>query len=207
MRSAHDTTSPSGVVGVERLGAEVEVGEGDVGPPHRVVVAALDERAQRVLAGVAAGAVTAVVPEGDGLGEGDVQPGGARDAGRDLGDLEGVGEPRALVVLGEDEHLRLAVQPAERRCVEDAIAIALEARAVRVRRFVEGPVAGARCSGRAGGQQVVLVGFASVAIEGLDGADHRAAVGVGQPEVGGVVARHRRRPTPLAVGHLHGGPP
>ena len=52
--------------------------------------------------------------------------------GGDLGDLEGVGEPGALVVVGEDEHLGLAGQAAERAGVQDAVAVALEAGAPRV---------------------------------------------------------------------------
>ena len=70
---------------------------------------------ERVLAGVAARAVPAVVAEGDGLGEGHVEPAGPGDAGGDLGHLEGVGEAGALVVLGEDEDLGLAGQAAEGR--------------------------------------------------------------------------------------------
>ena len=42
--------------------------------PDGVVVPAVDVGRQGVLAGVTARAVTAVVPQGDGLGEGDVQP-------------------------------------------------------------------------------------------------------------------------------------
>ena len=106
-----------------------------------------DVRRQGVLAGVPAGAVPAVVAEGDGLGEGDVEaerPGHRRG---DLGDLEGVGEPGALVVVGEHEHLRLAGQAAERRGVEDAVAVALEARPPRVGLLGPGPLARRRPTG------------------------------------------------------------
>ena len=100
---------------VERLGAQVERAQRDVGAPRGVVVAAVDVRRQGVLAGVAARPVAAVVAEGDGLGQGDVEPEHAGDGRGDLGDLEGVGEAGALVVVGEHEHLGLAGQAAERR--------------------------------------------------------------------------------------------
>ena len=54
----------------------------------------------------------------------------ARDDARDAGRLERVGHARAVVVAGRvDEDLRLALQPAERLRVEDAVAVALERRA------------------------------------------------------------------------------
>ena len=139
MRSAHDTTSPSGVAGAGRLQEWLRMPssvsahrfsgvEHDVGAPHRVVVAAGDVGRQGVLAGVAAGAVAAVVAEGDRLGQRDVEAEGPGDRRGHLGHLQGVGEPGALVVVGEHEHLGLAGQPAEGGGVEDAVAVALEAR-------------------------------------------------------------------------------
>ena len=96
-----------------------------------------EERGEGLLAEVAEGGVTEVVAEGDGLGEVLVQ---AQDPGRrprDLRDLEGVGEPDAVVVtLGRDEHLGLVLQPAESLGVHDAVAIALERRPERVRGLV-----------------------------------------------------------------------
>ena len=97
-----------------------------------MVEAGLDVRRQRVLAGVTSRTVAAVVPQGDGLGEGDVEPRRLGQADRHLGDLDGVREPGPLVVLGEDEHLRLAGQAPEGGGVEDAVAVPLEAGAVRV---------------------------------------------------------------------------
>ena len=52
--------------------------------------------------------------------------------GGDLGDLERVRQPSALMIVGEHEHLRLAGEPAERAGVQDAIAVAFEARAPRI---------------------------------------------------------------------------
>ena len=118
---------------VQRLGAQVERRQDHVGAPHRVVVPLGHVGAQRVLAGVPARAVAAVVAEGDGLGERDVEPERGGDAAGHLGHLEGVGEAGALVVVREDEDLGLAGQPAEGGGVEDAVPIALEAGAPRVR--------------------------------------------------------------------------
>ena len=65
--------------------------------------------------------------------ERDVQPARRGDARGDLRHLERVGQPGALVVLGEHEHLRLARQPPERRgAVQDPVPVPLEARADRV---------------------------------------------------------------------------
>ena len=167
MRSAHDTTSPSGVDGAGRLHewlripssvsiAEVQWRQRDVGAPDGVVVAAGDVRRQGVLAGVATRAVAAVVAEGDRLGEGDVEAERAGHGRGDLGDLEGVGEAGALVVVGEHEHLRLAGQPAERRRVEDAVAVAFEARPPLVGLLRPGPVPGPDRTRGAVAQQLVL---------------------------------------------------
>ena len=85
------------------------------------------ERAKGVLAGMPAGPVTAVVAEGDRFGQCDVQPAGACDATGDLGHLQGVGQPGALVVGGKDEDLSLPSQPAEWSGMEDSVSIPLEA--------------------------------------------------------------------------------
>ena len=99
---------------VERLLAQVERRAATTSAPHDgVVEAAVDVGGEGVLAGVAARAVAAVVAEGDGLGEGHVEPAGPGDAGGHLGDLEGVGQPGPLVVVGEDEDLGLAGQAPE----------------------------------------------------------------------------------------------
>ena len=180
---------------VERLGAQVERREHDVGAPHGVVVPALDVRRQGVLAGVAARTVAAVVAEGDGLGEGDVEAQTAGDRGGDLGDLEGVGEPRALVVVGEDEHLGLAGEPSEGAGVQDAVAVALEAGAVGVGWLLQGTVARPL---RPGGQGREQGGFTVLPVGSLDDCPPAGCglrVGMGEPQ---------RRAPPVAV---HGGCP
>ena len=57
----------------------------------------------------------------------------------DLRDLERVGEPGALVVLGKDETWRLACKPPEGGGVQDAVTVALEAGAVGVGLFGDSP--------------------------------------------------------------------
>lgn len=113
---------------VESFAAEVERGESHVGAPLGVVVPTIDEWTECVFACVPAGAVAAVVAEGDGFGECHIEAECARDGRGNLGDFERVGEARALVVIGEHEDLRLAGETAERRGVENAITVAFEAR-------------------------------------------------------------------------------
>ena len=72
-----------------------------------------------------------------------LRPSAPGDGGGDLGHLEGVGQPGALVVVGEDEHLGLAGQAPEGGGVQDAVAVALEAGAHRVGLLGDGPPAGA----------------------------------------------------------------
>ena len=190
---------------VEGLDAEVERGEDDVGAPHGVVVAAGHERCEGILRRVTTGAVAAVVAERDRLGEGDVEPDRRGDGGGHLGDLERMGEPGALVVFGEDEHLRLAGQPAERGgAVQDAVAVALETRAQGVGRLGHGPIARPTGEGGAGAHRVVLGGLASHAIVRGPDRDLGMAVGVGMTDrrIGAAVTRHRGGPLLGAAGAL-----
>ena len=72
--------------------------------------------------------MTEVVPQGNGLRQVLVEPERPRDGSSHLGHLEGVDEPRAVVVpLGGQKHLRLVGKPTEALAVEDAVPIALEA--------------------------------------------------------------------------------
>ncbi len=116
--------------------------------PGRMVEAVGQEGVEGILAGVATRAVPAVVPEGDGLGQGDVQPTGPGDGRGHLRHLERVGEPGALVVRREDEDLCLAGQAAEGGGVEDPVAVAFEAGAPRVGVLGHGAIA---CPARTGG--------------------------------------------------------
>ena len=83
------------------------------------------------------------------LGEVLVEAERARQRAGDLGDFQGVGEPRAVVVAFViDEHLRLVRQPAEGAGMDDAVAIAPEGVAGRARRL---GIAPAPAFGRIGG--------------------------------------------------------
>ncbi len=60
-----------------------------------------------------------------------------RDRAADLADLDGVGQPRAVVVaLVVDEDLGLVLEPAEGAAVDDPVAVALEGGAVVVLLFL-----------------------------------------------------------------------
>ena len=185
---------------VERLGAQVQRRQRDVGAPHGVVVAAGDVRRQGVLAGVAARAVPAVVAEGDGLGQRDVEPEGAGHRRGHLGDLEGVREAGPLVVVGEHEDLGLAGQAAEGGGVEDAVAVALEARAPLVGLLGTVAVAGADGAGGRRREQLVLELLAGDPAQ-TTARRRGVRVGVGEADAGSARAAplHRRRP---AVGPL-----
>ena len=96
---------------------------------------------KRVLAGVAERRMTEIVGQRERLRQ--IFIGGERAADRasDLRNLKAVGETSAeKVALMIDEHLRLVFEPAERRGVDDAVAVALEAGA--------GPAHGARASAK-----------------------------------------------------------
>jgi hypothetical protein len=88
---------------------------------------------QRILARVPERRVTEVVRERNGFDEIFVDAQIAGDAACDLRDLEGVGEARAeQIAFVVHEDLGLVLEPAERRTVDDAIAIPLELGARRL---------------------------------------------------------------------------
>jgi len=97
----------------------------------------------------------AVVAERDCFGERYVESERAGNAGRDLGDFECVGEARAHVVVGENEHLCLARETTERARVQDSVAITLKASAIFVGLFVEGPLSGSVTPRRTGRHELV----------------------------------------------------
>ena len=191
---------------VEGLGAQVERNQRHVGAPHGMVVAAVDVWRQCVFAGVPTWAVTAVVTEGDRLGQGHVEPEGASDRGGDLGNLEGVGQPGALMVVGEDEHLGLAGQAPEGAGVQDAVAIAFEARAPCVGSLVDGTFARARRpEWPARDSDAALDVFAVLAAQQRSRTAACPRVGVGEGDAAICMSVHRRRPplcTLAQLGHL-----
>ena len=207
---------------VDGLGAEVERGQRDVGPPGRVVEAVREEGVEGVLAGVPAGPVPAVVAEGDRLGQGHVEPAGPGHGRGHLGHLECVGEAGALMVLGEDEDLGLAGQAAERGGVQDPVPVPLEAGAPGVGLLGPGPLPGpdrtggarseerrppaphgppARRVERVGAGGAAAIGSGAMGRRSVGGArpvDPGRRVGVGQPDRSRI-PRHGRGPTEVAV--------
>jgi hypothetical protein len=202
---------------VDGLGAEVERGQRDVRPPGGVVEAAREEGVERVLAGVPAGPVPAVVAQGDRLGQGHIEPAGPGDGRGHLGHLECVGEAGPLMVLGEDEHLGLAGQAAERGGVEDPVPVPLEAGAPGVRFLGPGPLTpaptarvapGARNpssrssrASRSRGGRTSSVGTGATGAGASAPVDPGRRVGVGQADRSRI-PRHRRGPTDVAVRFL-----
>jgi hypothetical protein len=186
---------------VDRLGAQVERHERDVGAPHRVIEPLRHVRRQRILGCVTAGAVAAIVADRDGLGERHVETDRPGDRSCDLRDFERVGEARALMVVGEDEHLCLAGQAAERVRVQDAVAVTLEAGAERVGLLVESALAGTE---RLGGQRSelrVCVGLAGGPRGRGARTRTRPRVFVGEGDTVDVVPAHRGRPARGTLGH------
>src|SRR6185369_7741349 len=116
--------------GIVRAAALEEV---DHAQDLRVVAEAavvLHQLVERGLAAMPERRMTDVVRERERLAQGLVERERVAHAARDLAHLEAVREARAvLVALPVHEDLRLVHQPPERRAVDDAIAIALEARA------------------------------------------------------------------------------
>ena len=100
---------------------------------HAAVQTARHGMLERPLAAVAEGRVAQVVAEGNGLREILVEAERPCDVPRDLGDLKGVREARAVVIpLGCQKDLRLVGKAAEALAVQDAVAILLEAGAEQV---------------------------------------------------------------------------
>ena len=123
---------------LERLPGKIEPVEPGVAAFQRsdhaqglriVVEAAVGREAavERALAGMAERRMAEIVGERERLGEVLVEPERAGERARDLGDLEGVGQPGAeMVALVEHEDLGLVREPAEGGGMDDAVAVAAE---------------------------------------------------------------------------------
>ena len=143
--------------GVERLGAQIQRLEHDVGAVDGMVVATVDEGRERLFAGMTGGAVPAVVAHRCRRRERHVQVCAPGDRSSDLGDFDRMGEAGTeVIVLRRDEDLALAGQPAERTAVLDAIEIALEARAEPIGLLGSLAVSGARGARRKWRERLVL---------------------------------------------------
>ncbi len=138
----------------ERFPGEVEAVEAGIAAlqarDHRqglgiVIETALrgEARIERALAGMAERRMAEIMGQRAGFREILVEAERPRQRARDLGHFEGVGEAGAIVIaFMVDEHLRLVGKPAERRGMDDPIAIAAEIAAGGARRLcVETPAA------------------------------------------------------------------
>ena len=73
------------------------------------------------------GSVAEVVPQGDGLRQILIEGEAAGDGAGDLGDIEGVREPRHVVVpVGREKDLRLILEAQERFGIDNSIPVPLE---------------------------------------------------------------------------------
>ena len=143
---------PGQVQAVEGGVAGLQPGD-DAERLHIVVeAAAAGERGvERGFARMAEGRVAEVVGQRQRLRQGFLEREAAADAARDLADFQRVGQPAAVMVaLMRDEHLRLVLQPAEGGGMEDAVAVALEGRAVGRLRLRPAPAAPGRGRGGIG---------------------------------------------------------
>ena len=96
----------------QRLGVVVEAAIG------------LHQPVEFALAGMAERRVAEVMGERQGLGQILIEAQGTRDRAGDLGHLERMSEPCPVVIaLVIDENLRLVLEPAEGRGMDDAIAV------------------------------------------------------------------------------------
>jgi hypothetical protein len=128
---------------LERVEGQVEAVEGSVAALQPgddaqalgIVVEAAIGRHQVIelaLAGMAERRMAEVVGQRQGLRQVLVEAERAGDRAGDLGHLEAVGQPRAVVIaLMIDEHLGLVLEAAEGGGMDDPVAVALEGRARR----------------------------------------------------------------------------
>ena len=118
-----------------------------------MIISIRNEDVEGILARVSARPVTAVVPEGDRVGQGHVDADTAGDRGRDLCHFEGVRQSGALVIGWIDDHLGLAGQAPERGGVHYPITITFEAGAFVIGLLRDRPVARPLGKGSAGAQR------------------------------------------------------
>jgi hypothetical protein len=122
---------------------------------------------QGPLARMAERRVAEVVGERQGLGKILVQAQRAGERAGDLGDFQGMGEARPVVVaLVEHEYLGLVLEPAKRRRVDDPVAIAPEIAAGAARRLGVEPAAARPGIGRIGGMFGIHPGVPELTLAG-----------------------------------------
>ena len=125
----------------------------NIGAPGAVIISLGNEDVEGILARVASRPMTAVVPEGDRVGQRHVDADPAGDRSRDLGHLESMGQPGALVVAWIDDNLCLAGQAPEGRGVHNPIAVTFEAGALIIGLLCDGPISRSCGKGSAGAER------------------------------------------------------
>ena len=150
--------------------------------------------------------VPAVVSDRDRFGERDVQPERPGDGPCHLGDLECVGQPGALVVVGKHEDLGLAGQAAERGGVQNPVSVAFETGSGAVRRLLDRAVAGPLRQGRTLAKRRLLDRLARLAFHRHAGGDVGVGVLVGPLDPVDLVAPHGGAPFDFSLGQLVLGP-
>jgi hypothetical protein len=112
-----------------------------------MVIAAGDKSIEGILGSMPAWAVPAIMAQCDGICQSGIRPNAAGDGSSHLGDFESMGQPRALVIGGEYDNLRLPCQPPKGGGVDDAVSISLKTGALRVGLFWNSPLASANGTG------------------------------------------------------------
>jgi hypothetical protein len=149
---------------VERLRTQIQWYECFISSPDGVVVSLCKVRAEGVFAGVTSRPVAAVMSDGNGFGEGHIEPERPGDGSSDLCNFERVGEAGALMVIGKHEDLRFSCKTTKRARMKDAIAIALEARSERVGCLFKRSVAGTNCTCGEHGEMSILEFLAALSV-------------------------------------------
>ena len=130
---------------VEGFRAQVERSQRNISPPRRMIESIREKEIECIFAGVSARPVSTVVSEGNCFGQCNVEPECSRDARCHLCDFQRMGEPGALVVVGENKDLCFAGKPAKRGSVQNAISVPFKTRPPCIR-FL-GPLAHSSAAG------------------------------------------------------------
>jgi hypothetical protein len=180
---------------IECFNAKIEWLENDIGTPHCMVVTAGNKRVEGVFACVSAWPMAAVVAEGDGLGQGDVEAKAARYRSCNLCDFECVSKSCSLMVVGENEDLCFSRKSTEGRRVENSIAITFKAGSELIGIFFDRSCASTGRSSGPRGEKLVILCFTFFAADAVGSNGGRRALAMSEYKVLG------------SRGPLHGGDP
>ncbi len=179
---------------VKSFRAEIERLQCDVGAPRSVIESTIEVGGQGIFAGMSTGPVTAVMTDSYRFDEWHIKAERSCDRSPDLGYFKRMSHSRSLMVLREHKDLCLAAESAERRIMQDAIAVTFKARAVRIGSFIDCPITGsvrARCML---GEKLALPLLSNLTSENRRRADFGSGVGMSQNNLRSGIASHRRGP-------------